>query len=199
MRDKRFRIGAAVVLALVVGLSSGSCCATPEARPRPRHADASKASVDQIRTLADSVGHPVFWLGPREGYTYEVTQTSNGSIYVRYLPPGEKVGVKTPYLTVATYPFPGAYRGDQESRQAEGRQEDRACRRRARRVLPGRAAKRPRGVPGRRLPGRGLRSDTRYGNRPRDHGSAGSVREAQVPIQGAAHSGEAERRLDRRS
>jgi hypothetical protein len=109
LQNRRFLVGAAILLALVVAVvlwlvrrdSGDSSAAAPQ--------NATKASVDQIRTLAKSVGHPVFWVGPKEGYTYELTQASNGSIYVRYLPPGEKVGVKTPYLTVATYPFPGAY------------------------------------------------------------------------------------------
>ena len=41
--------------------------------------------------------------------TYEVTQTSDGRIYVRYLPAGVKVGDARPdYLTVGTYPVTGA-------------------------------------------------------------------------------------------
>jgi len=66
-------------------------------------------SSKQIKTLAASVRHPVFWVGPQQGYTYELTRTSKGSIFIRYLPDGIKVGAKDPYLTVATYPFPGAY------------------------------------------------------------------------------------------
>ena len=38
------------------------------------------------------------------GSTYELTQASNGNVYVRYLPKGAAVGTKKPYLTVATYP-----------------------------------------------------------------------------------------------
>jgi hypothetical protein len=30
---------------------------------------ASAVSVDHIRTLAATVGHPVFWVGPKPGYT----------------------------------------------------------------------------------------------------------------------------------
>ena len=62
-----------------------------------------------IATLARSVGHPIYWLGPRRDTTYEVTQAANGKIYVRYLPSGVDVGSSKPYLTVATYPFPGTY------------------------------------------------------------------------------------------
>jgi hypothetical protein len=66
-------------------------------------------SADQIRKLAGSVGHPVFWAGPIDGYTYELTRQSNGTIIIRYLPQGAKVGDKKPHLSVATYPFSGAF------------------------------------------------------------------------------------------
>ena len=66
-------------------------------------------SVTQVKALPKNLGHPIFWLGRKEGMTYELTQTSNGSVYIRYLPAGVEVGAKEPYLTVATYPFPGAY------------------------------------------------------------------------------------------
>jgi len=83
-------------------------------------AKATAVTVNQIRTLAASVGHPVFWVGPEKGYTYELTRTSNGSIYIRYLPPGEHVGAKKPYLTVATYPFPGAFAAIQKITNQKG-------------------------------------------------------------------------------
>lgn len=70
---------------------------------------AKAVSVAQIRTLATSVGHPVFWVGPQQGYIYELKRSSDGSIYIRYLPQGVKPGAREQYLTVATYPFGGAY------------------------------------------------------------------------------------------
>jgi hypothetical protein len=107
LRARRFRAGALIAIAVVVGLvlwltlrDTGS--STSKGGP-------TAVTVDQIRTLASSVGHPIFWAGPKNGYTYELTRTSNGSIYIRYLPPGESVGVKKPHLTVATYPFGGAF------------------------------------------------------------------------------------------
>jgi hypothetical protein len=107
LRARRFRAGALIAIAVVVGLvlwltlrDTGSSTSK---------GGATAVTVDQIRTLASSVGHPIFWAGPKNGYTYELTRTSNGSIYIRYLPPGESVGVKKPYLTVATYPFGGAF------------------------------------------------------------------------------------------
>ena len=107
LQKVRFRAGAAIALAVVVGLIVW--LALRDTGSSPTSTNAKAVSVAGIRTLAASVGHPIFWVGPKPGYTYEVTRTSNGSIYIRYLPPGEKVGVKKAYLTVATYPFAGAY------------------------------------------------------------------------------------------
>ncbi len=68
------------------------------------------ASVGDLKALAARLGHPIYWAGPKAGYTYELTQTPSGTVYVRYLPSGTKVGDPRPsFLTVATYPFPGAY------------------------------------------------------------------------------------------
>jgi hypothetical protein len=82
--------------------------------------NATAASPGQINNLAASVGHPVLWAGPKKGYTYELTRSPNGSIFVRYLPPGVKVGSNKPYLTIATYPFPGAYPALQAVAQKRG-------------------------------------------------------------------------------
>jgi hypothetical protein len=68
------------------------------------------ASAASLRSLASKLGHPIYWAGPKRGFTYELTRTTNGRVYVRYLPAGVKPGDPRPlYLTIATYPFPGAY------------------------------------------------------------------------------------------
>jgi hypothetical protein len=107
VQTKRFRVGALVVIAVIVGVilwltlrDNGSTTSK---------SNATAVSESQIKTLAASVKHPVFWVGAKPGFTYELTRPSNGTIYIRYLPPGVKVGAKEPYLTVVTYPFPGAY------------------------------------------------------------------------------------------
>jgi hypothetical protein len=105
----RFRAGAVIAIAVAVGLILWLALRNTGSSSSSSSSNATAVSFEQIKTLAASVGHPVFWVGPKAGYTYELTRTSNGSIYVRYLPPGVKVGVKQPYLTVATYPFAGAY------------------------------------------------------------------------------------------
>ena len=68
------------------------------------------ASLEELRTLAAGLGHPIYWAGPKAGFTYELTQTSSGRVFIRYLPSGTKVGdPRAQFLTVATYPFPRAY------------------------------------------------------------------------------------------
>jgi hypothetical protein len=68
------------------------------------------ASEDDLRALADQVDHPVYWAGPREGGTYELTRTRKGSIYIRYLPEGAEVGDPRPrFTTVGTYPSASAF------------------------------------------------------------------------------------------
>jgi hypothetical protein len=66
------------------------------------------ASPESLKKLANSLGHPIYWAGERNGETYELTQTPDGRVYVRYLPSGVKPGVDRPYLTVATYPVTNA-------------------------------------------------------------------------------------------
>jgi hypothetical protein len=61
-----------------------------------------------LKTFAKRVRHPVYWIGPRPHTTYEVTQTTDGRIYVRYLPKGQPAGTDFPYLTVGTYPVKNA-------------------------------------------------------------------------------------------
>jgi hypothetical protein len=62
-----------------------------------------------LANLARSLHRPIYWAGPRPGFNYEVTQTTTGKMYVRYLPPGVQVGDKRArFLIIATYPFSGA-------------------------------------------------------------------------------------------
>jgi hypothetical protein len=73
-------------------------------------------SQSDLKTIAGVLGQPVYWAGARPGYTYEFSREANGNIFLRYLPAGTKVGTKGApagtkgsYLSIATYPLPGAY------------------------------------------------------------------------------------------
>jgi hypothetical protein len=69
----------------------------------------SAASISALSSWVATVGHPVYWAGPEQGYRYELTHTVDGRIYIRYLPAGVAVGSSAPdYLTVGTYPVKNA-------------------------------------------------------------------------------------------
>jgi hypothetical protein len=72
-------------------------------------ASAVAVSQSELKSVAESSGHPVYWLGSRSNATYELTRTPDGRIYVRYLPAGMQVGERRPVLTVGTYPLSNAY------------------------------------------------------------------------------------------
>lgn len=77
----------------------------PLGAPTPTPTASKAASVNDLERLAADLGHAVYWAGPERDTTYELTRTSDGSVYVRYLPPEVGVGVRRPYyLTIATYP-----------------------------------------------------------------------------------------------
>ena len=108
------RVGALVAIAAVLGIGiwyaldsqdNGSSDATVEQEAGTPVA----LSPNGLRTLATAMGQPIYWLGPRADTTYEVMQTSNGRVYVRYLPDGTKVGDSGTFLTVGTYAVPNAY------------------------------------------------------------------------------------------
>jgi len=76
-------------------------------------------TADQLRTVAGSAGHSIYWAGQRDLKTYEVSIVGK-DVYVRYLPANEPVGSKTPYLTVGTYEKADAYAGLQKAATKAG-------------------------------------------------------------------------------
>jgi hypothetical protein len=69
-----------------------------------------EASIADLKALPASVGHDVYWAGPRPGYRYELTKTNDGKLYIRYLPAGVQLNDKRPeFLTVGTYLYPHAF------------------------------------------------------------------------------------------
>src|SRR5436305_13918503 len=124
-RDRSIRVGAVVAVALAVAfvvwlLVRGNGSSSPKptvANPATTAAKGPKtkplleaASVPTLKTLAAVLGHPVYWAGARSGTPYELTQTADGRIYIRYLPKGVRVGDQhANYLIVATYPVRNAY------------------------------------------------------------------------------------------
>ncbi len=96
--------------------SSGTLPTTQKTR-----APASAATISDLRSLGKSAGHDVFWAGRKRGYTYELTQTSDGNIYVRYLPPGVPVGAAgADFLSVGSYPQADAFATITAARKQKG-------------------------------------------------------------------------------
>jgi hypothetical protein len=109
-------VGLAAFLVAWVAMNRGD-----DGQPPAPGSGASAASESELRAFADSVSHPVYWAGPKEGYTYELTQTRNGLVYVRYLPEGTDVGdPRSQFLTVGTYPRAGAFAELQRAAKAKG-------------------------------------------------------------------------------
>jgi hypothetical protein len=82
---------------------------------------ASASSETQLRDFAKSASTPIYWAGPRAGNTYELTRTTDGRVYVRYLPEGVKIGDPRPqFLTVGTYPRPTGFAELKRASKAPG-------------------------------------------------------------------------------
>jgi hypothetical protein len=102
-----------LVGALTAASGGGSGAATPTAAPAPAQTSVippEGLSAAQLKTVvAGTIKHPVFWAGRRRGYVYEFQRSTNGSVYIRYLPPGVGVGdPRSAFVIVATYPYPDA-------------------------------------------------------------------------------------------
>jgi hypothetical protein len=106
-------IGVAVVTALAVfllidrGNSEGGSDGSKQTRPEAR--GPVVVTLDSLRALAGSVGHPIYWSGQRAG-GYELTVDANRNIFIRYLEGRMTAGSRSQTsLTVATYPFANAF------------------------------------------------------------------------------------------
>lgn len=87
----------------------------------PAASGATAKSEGELRSFASSVAHPVYWAGPKDNFTYEVTRTADGRVYVRYLPEGTAVGdPRARFLTVGTYPRKGAWAELKRASRANG-------------------------------------------------------------------------------
>jgi hypothetical protein len=122
LRLPHLRLGALIAVGLAAFLIAWVAMNRSDDAPPPAAGSgASAASESELRAFADSVSHPVYWAGPKEGYTYELTQTTDGLVYVRYLPEGTDVGdTRSQFLTVGTYPRTGAFAELQRAAKAKG-------------------------------------------------------------------------------
>src|SRR6266511_3847988 len=88
-RGRRLRLGAVIAIAVAAGFIAWLVLKDDDNEPStPARSPAVAASVADLRALPKSVGHPIYWAGRKPGQTYELTQTSSGNIYIRYLTAG---------------------------------------------------------------------------------------------------------------
>jgi hypothetical protein len=114
-RNPQVRIGAVVAVALLIGfvvwllVRDGGNGSGTESTPTGAAIGPVAATEDRLRSLSIDEGHPIYWIGAKANTTYELTRTSNGRIFIRYLPKGAPVGVdKADYTIIGTYPVPNA-------------------------------------------------------------------------------------------
>jgi len=76
----------------------------------PAALDDFEAAWRWARSEAKSLGRPIYWAGPRRNWSYELTVTKSGRVFVRYLPRRAAAGdSRSGFLTVGTYPAADAY------------------------------------------------------------------------------------------
>jgi hypothetical protein len=108
-------VGAALALLLTNDGGDGDGAGAPDPGV-PR-----EVSLQQLRSAAEEVSHPVYWAGSIPGRKLELTETARGHLFVRYLPPGARVGDERPaFTTVGTYPSADAYRATERSAARPG-------------------------------------------------------------------------------
>jgi hypothetical protein len=108
-RNRRLRLGAVLAIAAVVAFIVWFAFIR-DSDSENSGPNSQGTSLAELQNLPSEVGHPVYWAGRQPGTTYELTRTTKGEIYIRYLPAGVPVGDQRPnYLTVGTYQFRNAY------------------------------------------------------------------------------------------
>jgi hypothetical protein len=112
--QRRVQLGAIIVAAVVVGVIAWLVVSRDNSS-KPSSATVAPIapvalSASGLATLAGTVRQPIYWAGSKEGYLYELRRSTDGTVDIRYLPPGVNAGAPdAKYLAVATYPFPGAF------------------------------------------------------------------------------------------
>jgi hypothetical protein len=81
----------------------------PPERPKPVIGHPQITTGAALRALSAATGQPVYWLGEQPGTRLELTRTTTGRVFVRYLPGTAQVGDQSiTYPFVATYRYPDA-------------------------------------------------------------------------------------------
>jgi hypothetical protein len=111
-RRQEIRVGAVIAVAIAIGVVVWLVAIRDGGSSKSRITSIAPTAVnaERLRELANDVGHPIYWAGPAANATYELTETSSGRIFVRYLPKGVPTGTnRSGYTIVGTYPVDNAY------------------------------------------------------------------------------------------
>lgn len=77
--------------------------------------------IEELQSVPDRVGHPVYWAGEMPGKEFEVTILEDRTVFVRYVPSRLPAGVDKPaFLTIVTYQRPDAFALVQKGGQRPG-------------------------------------------------------------------------------
>ena len=110
------RLGAIIAVAIAVAfvvwlLVRGGDSNTASTTTNGQAVGPVATSEDELRSLSDELGHPIYWAGPIPDRTYELTRTSDNRVFIRYLPKNVAVGIRqAAYTIVGTYPVENAYK-----------------------------------------------------------------------------------------
>jgi hypothetical protein len=75
----------------------------------PSYAHPTLVSQAQLEHFSRGLGYPMYWAGPRQGFSFELT-AAEGRTWVRYLPAGVSAGdPRSDFLVVGTYKQPHSY------------------------------------------------------------------------------------------
>jgi hypothetical protein len=105
------RIGAVVAVGLLIAFLVWLLVIKDDDDNGSSNATAAPAATSEsdLASLADELGHPIYWAGPQSSAQLELEQ-SGGDVFLRYLTGDANVGTpQQDYLTVGTYPFPNAF------------------------------------------------------------------------------------------
>jgi hypothetical protein len=114
-RFRGVRVGAVLAIALAAGFVAWLVLRDDDGSPSASSTTVAStggpvaATPGALRSLSAEVGHPLYWIGNEPNTTYELTRTSGGRVFIRYLPPGVPIGVRQArYTIVGTYPVANA-------------------------------------------------------------------------------------------
>jgi hypothetical protein len=107
---KRLALIAVLVASLAAGCGKKGSPTTTVTAIGQQKPTAQETSPGALKSLSGQLGHPIYWIGQESGKKYELTQTSDGRIFVRYLPPDVEIGsTEARFTIVGTYPVKNAY------------------------------------------------------------------------------------------